>query len=169
MTESTESAEIDGARFRQVLGNYPTGVTLVTAFDDGPCAMVIGSFGSVSLDPPLVQFMPAKSSTTWDRIERSGAYCVNVLGSDQLDLCNSFFDKSKDPFDDIQWRPGPSGSPIVEGSLAYIDCTIDVAHDAGDHFIVVGAVLDMDVINEAASPLLFFRGGYGDYAPMAKD
>lgn len=165
----SESAEIDGARFRQVLGNYPTGVTLVTAYDDGPCAMVIGSFGSVSLDPPLVQFMPAKTSTSWTRIERSGAYCVNVLGSHQLDLCNSFFDKSKDPFDAIDWRPGPSGSPIVEGSLAYIDCTIDAVHDAGDHLIVVGAVLGMDVLDDTAGPLLFFRGGYGDYTPMAKD
>ena len=165
----TEPTEIDGARFRKVLGNYPTGVTLVSAYDDGPCAMVIGSFGSVSLDPPLVQFMPAKTSTTWERIERSGAYCVNVLGTHQLDLCNSFFDKSKDPFDAIEWRPGPSGSPIVEGSLAYIDCRIDAAHDAGDHYIVVGSVLDMDVLDDTAGPLLFFRGGYGDYTPLGGD
>lgn len=166
----SEAAEIDGATFRKVLGNYPTGVTVVTAHDDdGPCGMIIGSFGSVSLDPPLVEFMPTTDSATGARIIETGAYCVNVLTSTQLDLCNSFFDKSKDPFDAIDWRPGPSGSPIVEGSLAYIDCTIDAAHDAGDHLIVVGAVLDMDVLDDSAGPLLFFRGGYGDYTPMAKD
>lgn len=161
--------EIDGAVFRQVLGNYPTGVTLVTADDDGPCGIVIGSFGSVSLEPPLVQFMPAKTSGTWARIERSGAYCVNVFGSDQLDLCNSFFDKSKDPFDAIEWRPGPTGSPIIEGALAHIDCEIDAAHDAGDHYIVVGRVVDLGVGDSDAGPLLFFRGGYGDFTPMAQD
>lgn len=159
----TEGPDIDGAHYRDVLGNYPTGVTLVSAFDDGPCAMVIGSFGSVSLDPPLVQFMPAKTSTTWQRIERSGSYCVNVLGADQLDLCNSFFDKSRDPFDSIEWRAGPSGSPIVAGSLAYIDCDIEVAHEAGDHYIVVGRVLELDTQQTDAGPLLFFRGGYGEY------
>lgn len=164
-----EAAEIDSGLFRQVLGNYPTGVTLVTAENDGACGMVIGSFGSVSLDPPLVQFMPAKSSTTWERIESSGSYCVNVLGSDQLDMCNSFFDKSKDPFDVIEWRAGPSGSPIVDGALAYIDCDIDVAHDAGDHLIVVGRVLELGVGDTESGPLIFFQGGYGDFAPRPKD
>jgi 3-hydroxy-9,10-secoandrosta-1,3,5(10)-triene-9,17-dione monooxygenase reductase component len=165
----SETPDIDGAVFREVLGNYPTGVTLVTAEDGGPCGMVIGSFGSVSLDPPLVQFMPTKDSATWERIERSGAYCVNVFCSDQLGMCNSFFDKSKDPFDAIDWRAGVTGSPIIEGALAYIDCEIDVAYDGGDHYIVVGRVVDMAVSRNDAGPLLFFRGGYGDYTPMAKD
>lgn len=164
-----EAADIDSGLFRQVLGNYPTGVTLVTADSEGACGMVIGSFGSVSLDPPLVQFMPAKTSTTWERIEAAGSYCANVLASDQLDTCNSFFDKSKDPFDAIDWRPGPSGSPIIDGALAYIDCEIAVAHDAGDHLIVVGRVLELGVGNSEAGPLIFFQGGYGDFVPQAKD
>ncbi|MFV2039890.1 MAG: flavin reductase family protein, partial [Acidimicrobiales bacterium] len=121
----TEPAEIDGTYFRTVLGNYPTGVTVVTADDSGPCGMIIGSFGSVSLDPPLVQFMPTTTSRTWERIERSGSYCVNVLAADQLDLCKSFLDPSRDPFADIEWHAGKSGSPVIDSALAYIDCDID--------------------------------------------
>ena len=166
----TAEGEIDGATFRNVLGQYPTGVTLVTAADDdGPFAMVIGSFGSVSLDPPLVQFMPTVDSNTWARIRPTGSYCVNVLGDDQLDLCNSFFVKDVDPFDAIDWTPGPTGSPVIDGCLAWIDCDIDAVHEAGDHHIVVGAVRALDVGTSDGGPLLFFRGGYGTYDPLAKD
>ncbi len=158
--------EIDGATFRKVLGNCPTSVTIVTADDDGPCGMVIGSFGSVSLDPPLVQFMPTKDSGTWERIARSGGYCVNVLGADQLDLSNSFLDREKDPFEDLSWRPGPSGSPILEGTLAHIDCAVGEIVDAGDHYIVIGKVLELNAGDSDASPLLFFQGGYGQFVPL---
>ncbi|MGI9624159.1 MAG: flavin reductase family protein [Acidimicrobiales bacterium] len=165
----SEHPQIDGAEFRQVLGNYPTGVTVVTANDDGACGMVIGSFGSVSLDPPLVQFMPATASRSWERISRSGAYCVNVLGLDQLSLCNSFFDKDNDPFDGFEWRQGVTGSPVIDGCLAHIDCEIDAVHEAGDHYIVVGRVVDMALGSNSNGPLVFFRGGYGDFAPLESD
>lgn len=163
-------AEIDGAEFRNVLGRYPTGVTLVASCDDqGPFAMVIGSFGSVSLDPPLVQFMPATSSSTWPRIEATGAYCVNVLSDRQLDLCNSFFDKSRDPFDAIDWTPGPTGSPRIAGATAWIDCRIDAVHPAGDHVITVGRVEDLGVGETDHGPLLFFAGGYGSFGELQVD
>jgi len=155
---------IDGATFRQVLGRYPTGVTLVGGCDDdGPFAMVIGSFTSVSLDPPLVQFMPSVDSTTWPRIEATGGYCVNVLGDDQLALSNSFFARDVDPFDGVDWERGPTGSPVVKGCLAWIDCEIDAVHRAGDHHIVVGRVLALGEGASAAGPLLFFGGGYGRF------
>ncbi len=163
----TESPAIDGDLFRQVLGSYPTGVTLVTADDDGPCGMVIGSFGSVSLEPPLVQFMPGKTSTTWERIERAGAYCVNVMGIDQLPTCNAFFEKSIDPFEQVDWRPGVTGSPVIADVLAHVDCEIEAVHEAGDHYIVVGRVVDLATGSSDDSPLLFFRGGYGRYTPLA--
>ena len=166
---SDDTPAIDGADFRTVLGHYPTGVTVVTADDDGPCGMVIGSFGSVSLDPPLVQFMPAKTSGTWARIEKSGSYCVNVLGADQLGLCNSFFDKSKDPFDGFAWRPGVTGSPVIDGCLCHIDCEIHEAVDAGDHYIVIGRVVDLAPGTNTGGPLLFFKGGYGDFAELGGD
>lgn len=157
------------ANFRTVLGNYPTGVTVVTANDDGPCGMIIGSFGSVSLDPPLVQFMPTVDSAAGARIQRSGAYCVNVLAEDQLDLCNSFFDSSKDPFDGFEWHPGRSGSPVIDSALAYIDCEIEVSHDAGDHYIVIGRVVDLGVGDTDSSPLLFSQGGYGRFTALEED
>lgn len=164
----TSQSEIE-TNFRTVLGNCPTGVTVVTANDDGPCGMIIGSFGSVSLDPPLVQFMPTVDSATGARIQRSGAYCVNVLAADQLDLCKSFFDESKDPFDGFEWHPGRSGSPVIDSALAYIDCEIEVAHDAGDHYIVVGRVVDLGVGRSESTPLLFFQGGYGRFTALDKD
>ncbi len=160
----------DPTTFRKVLGRYPTGVTLVTSADtDGPFAMVIGSFGSVSLEPPLVQFMPAVESTTWPRIEATGSYCVNVLGEDQLGISNAFFSKSGDPFDGIAWSEGPTGSPILEGCVAWIDCDIDAVHRAGDHLIVVGAVRRLGQGSSAAGPLLFLGGGYGRYEPLGGD
>ena len=159
-----DAEQIDSATFRSVLGRYPTGVTLVSAKDDdGPFAMVIGSFGSVSLDPPLVQFLPGKESATWKRISSTGKYCVNVLGESQLDLSNSFFNKEIDPFDAIDWTPGPTGSPIISGCVAWVDCSIQAVHEAGDHYIVIGAVDGMGVGESEAQPLLFLGGAYGSY------
>ena len=155
---------IESGDFRNVLGKYPTGVTLVSSKDDqGPFAMVIGSFGSVSLDPPLVQFMPAKESGTWLRIKKTGRYCVNVLGEQQLDLSNSFFNKDKDPFEAIHWSESTLGSPIIEGCVAWIDCLIGDVHEAGDHYIVIGEVKAIGATEKDEGPLLFLGGAYGSF------
>ena len=155
---------IESGDFRKVLGKYPTGVTLVSSKDDqGPFAMVIGSFGSVSLDPPLVQFMPAKESGTWLRIKKTGRYCVNVLGEHQLDLSNSFFNKDKDPFEAIHWSESTLGSPIIEGCVAWIDCLIGDVHEAGDHYIVIGEVKAIGASVKDEGPLLFLGGAYGSF------
>ena len=155
---------IESEDFRKVLGKYPTGVTLVSSKDDqGPFAMVIGSFGSVSLDPPLVQFMPAKESETWSRIKKTGRYCVNVLGEQQLDLSNSFFNKDKDPFEAIHWSESTLGSPIIEGCVAWIDCLIGDVHEAGDHYIVIGEVQGIGATEKDEGPLLFLGGAYGSF------
>jgi flavin reductase (DIM6/NTAB) family NADH-FMN oxidoreductase RutF len=113
--------------------------------------------------------MPAVDSATWARIEPTGSYCVNVLGDDQLGLSSSFFAKERDPFDAVDWRPGPTGSPAIEGCLAWIDCDIEAVHPAGDHLIVVGAVKAMGQGSSAAGPLLFLGGAYGRYEPLAGD
>lgn len=156
--------EIDSGLFRKVLGHYPTGVTIVTATEaDEPVAMVIGSFVSVSLDPPLVGFLPGKSSTTWPRIESAGSFCVNVVGDDQLDLAHAFFRKEVDPFQACGWDTTRSGSPRIAGSHAWIDCAIESVLDAGDHWMVLGRVLSMDCEDEGG-PLLFFGGAYGRFA-----
>ncbi len=160
----SESPTIDSAVFRNVLGHFPTGVTAVTAVADGhPVGMAIGSFTSVSLDPPLVAFLPTKDSGSWQGIRAAGSFCVNVMAHDQLEVCGVMASKAEDKFAGVDWRPGPTGSPIIEGSVAYIDCTIEAVHDGGDHDIVVGRVVELDVL-DSKDPLLFYRGGYGTFA-----
>ncbi|MDE0654832.1 MAG: flavin reductase family protein [bacterium] len=152
----------DSAEFRRVLGHYPTGVTVVTArSDDGPVGLAIGSFGSVSLDPPLVMFCPGKSSSSWPAIEASGSFCVNVLAEDQATVSSLFAGRDPDKFADVSWGTRATGSPVIEGCLAWIDCTIEVVHEAGDHWIVVGRVVDLGVGRPDEGPLIFFKGGYG--------
>lgn len=156
----------DPARFRRVLGHYPTGVAVVTAADqDGnPEGMVVGSFTSVSLDPPLVAFLPAASSASWAKIRPAGRFCINILGADHEQLCRRFTARGLNKYDGVSWTPGPSGSPVIDGAVAWIDCQTDTIHSAGDHDIVVGRVLDLETASEGL-PLLFFRGGYGSFTP----
>ena len=124
--------------------------------------MAIGSFTSVSLDPPLVAFLPGKTSNSWQVIEKSGSFCVNVIADDQGPISAVFASKVEDKFAEVAWQPAGTGSPRIEGCIAWMDCVIEAVHDGGDHVIVVGRVEDMDVDREA-SPLLFFRGGYGKF------
>jgi 3-hydroxy-9,10-secoandrosta-1,3,5(10)-triene-9,17-dione monooxygenase reductase component len=159
--------EIDSATFRRVLGHYPTGVCVVTAIDaDGATSgMVVGSFTSVSLCPPLVAFLPDKSSTSWPRIERAGRFCVNVLASDQGDLCRVFVAKSKNKFEGVAHRVSANGSPVLDNVVAWIDCTLEAVYEAGDHYIVLGRVRELDIARPD-QPLLFFRGRYGSFVPF---
>lgn len=158
-------ATVDSAHYRQVLGHFVTGVTVITAFSDGqPWGLAVNSFTSVSLDPPLVAFCAAKSSTTWPHVRDAGSFCVNVLAEDQEDVSRLFATRGADKFTGTGWRRAESGSPVLLGSLAWIDCATEDEHDAGDHVIVVGRVLDLDVSDEGR-PLVFFRGGYGRFAP----
>jgi len=161
-------AEIDSGKFRSVLGKFPTGVTVVTA-DDGEhkVGMAIGSFASVSLDPPLVMFCPTKTSGSYAAIEKAGHFGVNILGDDQVDVCNTFAGKSDDKFAGIAIRTEVTGAPIIDGCIGWIDCEIETIYEGGDHWIVVGRVKDLDV-GADGGPLLFYGGGYGKYDPMPK-
>jgi len=154
----------DEGRFRQVLGHFTTGVTVVTAAGpDGPVGLAVGSFASVSLDPALVAFFPDKGSSSWPQIEASGHFCVNVLAEAQEDVCRRFASKGDDKFRGLGWHSAGSGAPILEGILAWIDCNIEAVTEAGDHYFVLGRVRDLAVVHDGA-PLLFFRGGYGRFA-----
>ena len=156
----------DAAEFRRVLGHYPTGVTVVTAATGGsPVGLAIGSFGSVSLDPPLVMFCLGKSSGSWPAIQRSGSFCVNVLAEDQAAVSSLFAGRDEDKFAGIAWDTRATGSPVIDGCLAWIDCTIETVHEAGDHWIVVGRVADLGVGRPDDAPLIFFNGGYGGVRP----
>jgi len=164
-SDETVRPAIDGARFRQVLGHFPTGVTVITAAGaDGPAGLAVGSFFSVSLDPPLVAFCAAKTSSSFPKVQAAGHFVVNILGDDQEAVCRTFAGKG-DKFAGLGYRPAPiSGAPVITDVLAWIDCDIHAVHEAGDHWIVIGAVRELEVGAEAGGPLVFYRGGYGRFA-----
>ncbi len=164
MTDITsDGSSFDSAKYRQVLGHFPTGVTVITALADGqPAGMAVGSFASLSLEPAQVLFCAGSSSTTWPKIRDAGSFCVNILAEDQEDVCRVFASKAPDKFAEIGWKRTGTGSPLIEGVLAYIDCEIAAVVPSGDHDVVVGAVRELEVLHEGG-PLLFFRGGYGRF------
>src|SRR4051794_26552558 len=125
-----DAAPCEATQFRRVIGHFPTGVAVVTGMDaEGkPAGMAVGSFSSVSLDPPLVAFMPDKSSSSWPKFRDSGSFCVNILGAEQESVCRTFAMKGGDKFAELSWRPAGSGSPILDGVLAWIGCGLDGVH-----------------------------------------
>jgi flavin reductase (DIM6/NTAB) family NADH-FMN oxidoreductase RutF len=161
---------IDSATFRRVLGHYPTGVCVITATESSgrPIGMSIGSFTSVSLDPPLVAFFPDRRSTTWQRIRDQGHYCVNVLGDHQEAISRRFATPAADKFIGVSHRASDLGLPILDGVLAWIDCRLHAVHEAGDHYIAVGEVVSL-AAEHSAQPLLFHKGGYGQLSPRCRE
>lgn len=160
---STVPADLGGAfdpgRFRHVLGHFATGVAVITAAGPvGPAGMVVSSFTSVSLDPPLVAFLPDKASTSWPAIEAAGAFCVNILRAGQEDLCRQFARKGADKFAGVAWHSAPSGAPVLDGVMAWIDCDLTQSFESGDHYIAIGQVRQLDATEGV--PLVFFQGGY---------
>lgn len=160
----TELREADGGfdslRFRQVLGHFATGVTVIAAIgEEGPAGLAVNSFTSVSLDPPLVAFCVSHTSSTWPSIRTSGSLCVNILAEDQEEVCRAFAAKGGEKFAGVDWSPSYSGAPVLAGALAWLDCTIEVIHEVGDHVLVVGRVTHLGVADEGR-PLVFYRGGY---------
>jgi flavin reductase (DIM6/NTAB) family NADH-FMN oxidoreductase RutF/DNA-binding IclR family transcriptional regulator len=154
--------------FRQVLGQYPTGVCVITAQpgDVTPAGMAVGSFTSVSLDPPLVAFFPDRSSTSWPKIRAASRFCVNILSADQEHICRRFASKAENKFEGLDHRSSNGGPPIISGVVAWMDCDLYSVQEAGDHFIVLGLVRELQ-IESASLPLLFFQGGYGRFAPSS--
>ena len=162
------STDIDGATFRTVMGSYPTGVCAITAMDSdgGPAGMIVGSFTSVSLEPPLVGFLPAKNSSSWPVIAAAGKFCVNVLGSDQQDVCRQVTAKGDEKFAGLDYAIADNGMVVIAGAIARIDCTIHSVIDAGDHYFVLGDVLALAVTRDG-DPMLFHRGRYGGFGELA--
>lgn len=157
--------DISSTKFREVLGRYCSGLTVVTAIDDDqPVGFTCQSFHALSLNPPMVTFAAAKTSGTWAKIRRVGRFAVNVLSEEQGGLCRQFGKPGADKFAGVSWRPGRTGSPVLAGSVAWIDCEIDKEVDGGDHVIVLGRVLDLAANDEESRPLLFFCGQFGALA-----
>ena len=154
------TTSIDPRTFRDVLGCYPTGVSVITSLYEGVrVGMAVGSFTSISLDPPLVGFFPGKASRSWQRIEQSGRFCVNVLAGHQIDLCKHFASKIDDKFADLSHGKSPSGLPVIDDAVAWIDCRIQDVIEIGDHYLVVGAVEALSR-GDTHQPLVFLRGNY---------
>lgn len=160
-----EQAPIDPQLFRDVLGNYASGVVIVTALDDGvPVGLTAQSFMSLSMDPPLVLFCPQRTSTSWPRIEKAKHFAANILAEGQDELGLKFARSGIDKFEGVDWTPGPSGAPLLEDVLAHVDCTIEAVHEGGDHLIVVGRVLHL-AAQKDLKPLVYFRSAFRVLGP----
>ncbi|OJY50190.1 flavin reductase family protein [Pseudonocardia sp. 73-21] len=162
MTGSAPPGPVSPAVMRDVLGHFVSGIVVITADGpDGPLGFTCQSFASLSLDPPLVNFSPARTSSTWPRIREVGTFCINVLAADHQHVSAGFARSGVDKFEGVDWRPAPaSGAPVLDGVSAWVDCELWAEHDGGDHTIAVGRVLDLGA-DATRLPLLFYRGRYG--------
>lgn len=161
MPESSELTTPHSDNFRTVLGRLPTGVVVVTGGDpERPSGLVVGSFMSVSLTPPLVAVSPAKASTSWPAIKAGGHFCANVLAEGQESLARQFAASGGDKFAGVSWTPAPAtGAPLLDGIAAWIDCRIYECYEAGDHWLVLGEVLELS-INREGGALVFHSGAF---------
>lgn len=155
-----EAAQAAARQFRDVLGRYASGVTVVTAMQgEKPVGMTCQSFTSVSLDPPLVAFLPMKTSRAFAAIRQSRRFCVNFLAAEQTEVSNRFASRADDKFDQVDWQPTSSGVPRLENTVGWVDCSVHAVHEAGDHYLVIGQVDELGA-GDAPDPLLFHRGEY---------
>ena len=161
----TEPATIDSKQFRQVMGQVPTCVTVVTAMvDDQPQAMVIGSFVSVSLDPPLAGFFCTTTSYSWGLLKTADVLGVNVLAADQIDVSNACMREPAERLDGLDWELD-QGAPRLAGTTAFIRLTPNQVIDAGDHQFALYNVVEMSVPDESVAPVIFYGGGYRTLSP----
>ena len=159
--EGAPAPSVEPGRMREVLGHFASGVTVVTAVTgSGPIGFTCQAFSSLSLDPPLVVFAPARTSRTWPRLREIGRFCVNVLAEDQDPLSRAFARSGTDKFAGVPWTPSAHGAPVLRDVVAWIDCELFAEYDGGDHTLAVARVLDLGA-DPGRRPLLFHRGSYG--------
>jgi 3-hydroxy-9,10-secoandrosta-1,3,5(10)-triene-9,17-dione monooxygenase reductase component len=159
----------DPQRFRQALGHFATGVTVITGLDGTePVGFACQAFAALSLDPALVLCCPAKTSSSWPRLARSGRFCANVLAAEQRELARRFGVSGPDKFGGVRWSPDPSGLPVLAGVLTWASCAIDTVHEAGDHYVVIARVTCLGD-STAGNPLLFYRGRFTLSAATAEN
>jgi flavin reductase (DIM6/NTAB) family NADH-FMN oxidoreductase RutF len=156
----SERPAISGERFREVMAHVPTSVCVVAAAHaDGPAGLSVGSFVSVSLDPPLVGVFVATTSTSWPRIAEAGTFCISVLGDEHEHVSRAFAVSGGDKFGGVEWDRSPAGAPLLPGAVAWVDCELEAEHPAGDHTFVLARVRDLGAAGEVG-PLVFHRGRY---------
>ena len=153
-------APVRDTTHRDVLGHFASGVAVVTAAGpDGPVGLTCQSFVSLSLEPPLISFAPARTSRTWPLVQTSGVFCVNVLAEEQQPLASAFARPGSDKFRGVAWSPGHDGAPLLEGACAWISCALIHEYDGGDHTIAIGRVTALRA-QPSREPLIFHRGRY---------
>jgi flavin reductase (DIM6/NTAB) family NADH-FMN oxidoreductase RutF len=159
---------IDPRAFRDALGCYASGITIIsTVLDGAPIGFTCQSFYSVSIDPPLVSFSVMRTSSRWPKVRSAGKFAVNVLSSHQSDISTAFGRGLPDMWSNIEWSGSPAGNPFLAGALLSLDCSIHAEHEAGDHWIVVADVLSLhrhQSDGPAHKPLLYYRGRYHELA-----
>jgi flavin reductase (DIM6/NTAB) family NADH-FMN oxidoreductase RutF len=160
LTSADAPAAFDPHDFREALGRFATGVVFVTAAPGGePDGLIVNSLTSVSLEPPLVAFCPARGSLTWQRMRRTGRFGVNILERQHEDFARHAAPAGADRFAGIDWELGRGGVPVLSDALAALECEIVAEHAAGDHWIVVGLVNTLQT-GRPGSPLVFFAGAF---------
>ncbi|WP_190814101.1 flavin reductase family protein [Saccharopolyspora pogona] len=161
----TSRTAVEPIAFREILGNYASGVTVISSHDGHePIGFTCQSFYSVSLEPPLVSFSVMRTSRSYPRIRETGRFAINVLSQDQRAVSDQFARSGPDKWSGVSWQFSCQETPILDGALTWLDCELDAEHEAGDHFVVIGRVCDMGAAacHENLSPLLFFQGQYRD-------
>lgn len=163
---SLPSPAIEPLRFREALGHYASGITVVTTHIDGePIGFTCQSFHSVSMSPPLVSFSVMSNSASYPKIRQAGRFAVNILSDGQVEVSNQFARRGTDKWLGIDWQESPLGNPLIAGSLHWIDCEIHAEYAVGDHVIVIGEVKALDLQQAGATqPLLYFKGQYRNMA-----
>ena len=160
-------ANAEARLLREALGRYATGVTVVTAAGpQGPVGMTVNSFASVSLEPPLVLWSPARASARHEVFVNAAHWSVHVLGAEQLETCLRFT-KGGRQFEGLAPALTPEGVPVMPGGAARFDCTAHAAHAAGDHSVLIGRVLRVTVAGPGDHPLVFAAGRFGQFYPDA--
>jgi len=157
--------EIDSRLFRDVLGHYPSGITVIGGIHDHkPVGFTCQSFYSVSISPPLISFSVSRSSKSWPVIRCTGRFSVNVLSNVQREVSDAFGSSKADRWEGIDWIETTNGNPIIKGTLIWLDCDIYSEHEAGDHAIVVGRVREVGSPEASVvrNPLVYFKGKYRD-------
>ena len=152
--------------FRQVLGHFATGLAAVTGLDAGaPVGLLVNSFTSVSLTPPLVAFCVAHTSSSWPQVRAGGRLCISFLAADLREQARHLAGPGATRFRDLAWSPSPSGLPLPDGVLAWLECTVEAEHPAGDHVIVVARVhgLAWPPATRHTEPLVYYRSRYGRF------
>lgn len=155
------SEVLDPKKMRLAMSQFASGVTVVTTLDDtgAPAGCTVSAFSSLSLDPPLVLVCIGKDRSMARWLMEGVGFVVNTLVAEQVDVALGFGGRASDRFSSIRWTPGHNGMPLIDGALTHVECTLEAVEEGGDHWIVVGRVVEATIYS--GTPLLYSQGGFG--------